>query len=363
MGANVTMRQIAERAQVSIGTVSHVVNNTRRVRPKLRVRVLEAIRALGFQPSALAQGLRLNRTKILGMIIPDVTNPFFPGVVRGAEDVAFKHSHRLILCNTDNDPAKEASYFAELRSLRAAGFLIIPAAGSTLTSEVLAGAPGMPPAVCLDRCPEGWAGDAVVVANELGAYQATKYLIQSGHRHVAVITGPALLANAVERLNGFKKALREVRLPLAAEFIQEANFDTSSGFQAAKRLLRMLPRPTAIFACNDLMALGVLHAVHELGLRCPEDVSLVGFDNLEFCEYTSPALSSVFQPDYQLGATAAGLLLDRINGLRNKPKRILLETELKIRSSVMAMPSVATLTNRSSGSPASRARTVATKRR
>jgi DNA-binding LacI/PurR family transcriptional regulator len=350
MGPHVTMRQIAERAEVSIGTVSHVVNNSARVRPKLRLRVLEAIRALGFQPSAIAQGLRLNRTKTLGMIIPDITNPFFPGVVRGAEDVAFRNSYRLILCNTDNDPAKEAAYLAELRSFRTAGLLIIPAAGSSLTSEILAGTPGTLPVVCLDRCPEGWAGDAVVVGNELGSYRATKYLIDSGHRNIAVITGPALLSNAVERLNGFKKALRQAHIVLPPEFIQEAEFNTRSGFRVAKRLLRMLPRPTAIFACNDLMALGVLHAAHDLGLRCPEDLSLVGFDDLEFCEYTSPPLSSVFQPGYQLGATAAGLLVDRINGLQETAKRIQLETELKIRSSVLAVQTSTQRPNRNSRS-------------
>jgi LacI family transcriptional regulator len=339
MSGQVTMREIAERAQVSIGTVSHVVNGTARVRQKLRLRVLEAIRSLGFQPSALAQGLRLNRTKILGMIIPDITNPFFPGVVRGAEDIAFKNSYRIVLCNTDNDPAKEALYVVELKSFRAAGILIIPAAGSDLASELSTGAPVRQPVVCIDRCPEGWTGDAVVVANEEGAYQGTKHLIRSGHRHLAVITGPSLLANATERLNGFKRALREARLPLAPEFVQEAAFDTQSGYQAAKRLLRMLPQPTAIFACNDLMALGVLHALHELGLRCPEDVSLVGFDNLEFCEYTSPALTSVYQPGYQLGAAAAGLLVERIKGLDDAPKRIALETELKIRNSVMSIAS------------------------
>lgn len=337
MSGQVTMRQIAERAQVSIGTVSHVVNGTARVRTKLRLRVQEAIRNLGFQPSALAQGLRLNRTRMLGMIIPDITNPFFPGVVRGAEDIAFRHSYRLVLCNTDNNPAKEALYVAELKSFRAAGLLIIPAAGSDLTSELSTGTPVSQPVVCIDRCPEGWTGDAVVVANEEGAYQGTKHLIRFGHRHLAVITGPALLANATERLNGFKRALREARLPIAPEFVQEAAFDTRSGSQAAKRLLRMLPRPTAIFACNDLMALGVLHALHELGLRCPEDVSLVGFDNLEFCEYTSPALTSVYQPGYQLGAAAAGLLVERIKGLEDAPKRIALETELKIRNSVMSL--------------------------
>jgi len=335
MSGPVTMRQIAERAQVSIGTVSHVINGTARVRTKLRMRVQEAIRSLGFQPSALAQGLRLNRTKMLGMIIPDITNPFFPGVVRGAEDVAFRNSYRLVLCNTE--PAKEALYVAELRSFRAAGLLIIPAAGSDLRAELSSGTPATQPVVCVDRCPEGWTGDAVVVDNEEGAYQAAKHLIRSGHRHLAVITGPALLANAIERLNGFKRALREARLSIASEFVQEAAFDTRSGYQAAKRLLRMLPRPTAIFACNDLMALGVLHALHELDLRCPEDVSLVGFDNLEVCEYTNPALTSVYQSGYQMGAAAAGLLLERIKGLQDAPRHIALETELKLRKSVMSI--------------------------
>jgi LacI family transcriptional regulator len=243
----------------------------------------------------------------------------------------------VVLCNADNNPAKEASYLVDLRSFRVAGLLIIPAAGSDLASGLVGGTPGGPPVVCLDRCPEGWTGDAVLVANELGAYHATKHLIQSGHRNLAVIAGPAQLPNAVERLNGFKKACREAHLLVAPEFIQYAAFDTRSGFHAAKRLLRMLPRPTGIFACNDLMALGVLHAAHEQGLRCPEDFSLVGFDSLEFCEYTSPALTSVYQPGYQLGATAAGLLLERIKGLSEASKRILLETELKIRSSVLPL--------------------------
>lgn len=337
MTAPVTMRQIAERARVSIGTVSHVVNGTAPVRPKLRERVLEVIRNLGFQPSALAQGLRTNRTRMIGMIIPDITNPFFPGLVRGAEDVAFKHSYRVILCNTDNDPAKESLYFNELRSYRAAGLLIIPAAGSDIASSLKPGAAGIPPAVCIDRRPDGWTGDSVVVANELGAYRATQHLIQSGHRYIAVITGPSLLANSVERLKGFRKALIEANLPLPAEFVQEAVFDTRSGFQAARRLLRMLPRPTAIFAFNDLMALGVLHAIHELDLRCPEEISLVGFDDLEFCEYTSPALTSVYQPGYQLGATAANLLLERIKGRKGSPKRLVLDTELKLRNSVLPL--------------------------
>jgi DNA-binding LacI/PurR family transcriptional regulator len=334
MTTPVTMRQIAERAQVSIGTVSHVINETAAVRPKLRERVMEAIRSLGYQPSALAQGLRKNRTDMLGMVIPDITNPFFPGVVRGVEDVAYKRSFRVILCNADNDPAKEASYVRELRSYRIAGLLIIPASGADIEGDLRTYASASVPVVCIDRVPDGWKGDAVLVANAEGAYLITRHLIEMGHQRLAVITGPLKLTNAAERLKGFRRALHEAGLGIEAEFVQEARFDTASGYEAALRLLRMRPRPTAIFACNDLMAFGVLQAARELNLRCPEDLSIAGFDSLEFTNFTDPSLTSVYQPSYQLGATAAHLLLQRVDGLHSARKKILLPTELKKRNSV-----------------------------
>jgi len=330
----VTMRQIAERADVSIGTVSHVINGTAKVREKLRDRVLEAIRSLGYQPSQLARGLRRNQTSMLGMIIPDIINPFFPAVVRGVEDVAYKRSYRLVLCNTDNDVNKELSYLNELRSYRPAGLLVIPAAESHIAAQLRSVAASGFPVVCLDRRPVGWNGDAVLVANEAGAYQATKYLIRAGHTQLAVITGPLHLTNAAERLKGFQRALKEAKITVAPEYTQEARFDRETGYQAAMRLLRMVPRPTAIFACNDLMALGVLSAARELNLNCPDDLSLAGFDNLDFAEFTAPALTTVHQPGYQLGATAARLLLERIDGVRSAPKAVTLQTELKIRNSV-----------------------------
>lgn len=288
MNPPVTMRQIAERAGVSIGTVSHVMNGTATVREKLRERVLEAIRSLGYQPSQLARGLRRNQTSMLVMMIPDVTNPFFPAVVRGVEDVAYKSSLRLVLCNTDNDPRKEISYLNEMRSYRPAGWLIIPSVDSDIAMHFKSTATTGPPVVCLDRQPRGWRGDVALVANEQGSYDATRHLLRMGHRQLAVITGPLHLGNAVERLEGFKRALAEAKVPIEPDYIQEARFERNSGYQAAIRLLRMLPRPTAIFACNDLMALGVFLAARELGLHCPEDISIVGFDNLDFAEFTAP---------------------------------------------------------------------------
>jgi LacI family transcriptional regulator len=329
------MRQIAERAEVSIGTVSHVINGTATVREKLRLRVLEAIRSLGYQPSQLGRGLRRNQTSMIGIIIPDITNPFFPGVVRGVEDVAYQRSYRIVLCNTDNDPHKETSYFNELRSYRPAGLLVIPSAESHIGTQLRATSASGPPVVCIDRRPSGWDGDVVVVANEAGSYTATRYLLRMGHRRLAVITGPKHLANAVERLKGFRRALSEERISIQPEYIQEARFDRDSGYKAALHLLRMLPRPTAIFACNDLMALGVLLAAREMNVSCPEELSVVGFDNLDFAEFTAPALTTVHQSGYQLGATAARLLLERIDGSKQRPKRVVLPTELKIRHSAL----------------------------
>jgi LacI family transcriptional regulator len=238
------MRQIAEQADVSIGTVSHVINGTAKVREKLRLRVLDAIRNLGYQPSQLGRGLRRNQTSMLGMIIPDVTNPFFPAVVRGVEDVAYKRSYRVVLCNTDNDPQKETSYLNELRSYRPAGLLVIPAAESHITALLRSLVSSGPPVVCVDRRPAGWDGDVVVVANEEGSYAATRHLLRMGHQHLAVITGPLHLTNAFERLKGFRRALDEARVSIESEYVQEARFDRPSGYQAALRLLRMVPRTT-----------------------------------------------------------------------------------------------------------------------
>lgn len=334
------MREIAVRAGVSVGTVSHVINGTAGVREPLRQRVLAAIGKLGYQPSQLARALRRNQTAMLGMIIPDVTNPFFPSVVRGVEDIAYRRSLRLVLCNTDNDPRKEKLYLNELSSYRPAGLLVIPAAGSEIAAQLKRLSNIDPLVVCIDRRPAQWEGDSVVVANASGACAAARYLLKLGHKHIAVISGPLHLTNAVERLNGFKHGLREAGVTLLPEYIQEARFDRRSGHQSALRLLGMLPRPTAIFACNDLMALGVLVALRELGLHCPEDLSIVGFDSLDVVEFTEPALTSVYQPGYQLGATAAQLLLDRIDGLDQAPRSIVLQTELRIRNSCSAPPLV-----------------------
>ena len=333
------MKQIADMAGVSLGTVSHVLNDSARVREPLRKRVFEAVEALGYQPSQLARGLRRDKTNMLGMVIPDVTNPFFPAVVRGAEDIAFANGYRLVLCNTDNDHEKELAHLNELRTYLPSGLIVIPSSFSDLTVQAERYRRAGTAVVCIDRLPKRWNGDSVTVANEQGAYAATRHLIKIGHRRLAAITGPLHLTNAKQRLDGFRRALNESKLTVAPEYLHETTFERAGGYTKARLILKLLPPPTAIFAGNDMIALGVIQAIRELGLHCPKDVSVMGFDDLDFAELISPSLSSVSQSGYQLGAMAARILMDRLRGDNGPPKHLVLNTQLKIRDSV-APPTV-----------------------
>lgn len=332
------MKQIAELAGVSLGTVSHVLNGTARVREPMRQRVLEAIQKTGYQPSQLARGLRRDKTNILAMIVPDILNPFFPGVVRGAEDVAFANGYRLVLCNTDNDHKKELAYLNALQTYLPSGLIVIPSDFSDLTAQAESYRKSGAAVVCVDRLPRNWSGDSVTTENAAGAFDATSYLISLGHRHLAVITGPLHLTNSQDRLKGFKRAMRQAGLEVPSAYVQEASFDRASGYAKTKILLRLLPRPTAILACNDMIALGALLCAHEEKLRCPEDISIIGFDGLDVTETTTPQLSSVYQSPYQLGAEAAQMALDRVQDKTIPVRHIVLKTELKIRESVAAPP-------------------------
>src|SRR5258708_1026754 len=305
------MKDIAKIAGVSLGTVSNVLNDCGGVREPLGQRVLQGVQSVGYQPSQLARALRRDNTNMIGMIIPDITNPFFPAVVRGAEDVAFSNGYRLVLCNTDNDHSKELVHLNELRTYLPAGLIVIPSSFSDLTAQAESYRRAGTGVVCIDRLPKNWSGDSVTANHEAGAYNATRHLIQLGHTRLATITGPLHLTNAKERLGGFRRAMKEAKLHLSPEYAQETSFDKQGGYAKTLILLRLIPRPTAIFAGNDMIALGALLAVREAGLRCPEAISIIGFDVLTLAENPNPSLSAVAQSGYQLGTTAARLLLDR----------------------------------------------------
>ena len=341
------MKEIAKIAGVSLGSVSHVLNGSAAVSESLRKRVMDAVDSAGYQPSQLARGLRRDKTNMVGMIIPDITNPFFPAVVRGAEDVCFAAGYRLVLCNTDNNHEKELAHLNELRTYLPAGLIVIPSSFSDLTAQAELYRKAGTSVVCVDRLPSGWKGNSVTFAHTDGAYTATNHLIQLGHRLLAAIAGPLHLTNAQKRLAGFQKALKRGGIQISSEYIQESTFDRHGGYVKARVLLRLVPRPTAIFASNDLMALGALQAAQEMALRCPEDLSIIGFDNLEFSEITSPPLTTVHQPGYQLGTRAAEILLKQVRSGIDTAEQVVLKTELILRQSACAPASMQRLTKSS----------------
>ena len=331
-----TVKQIAKLAGVSIGTVSNVLNELPSVREATRKRVLAVIDSLGYQPSLLGRALRKDQTNMIVMIVPDITNPFFPGVVRGAEDVAFQNGYRLVLCNSDNDYAKESAYMRELRTYRPSGLIIVPADLSKGQEEARAYLNAGSAVVYVDRIPSRWRGDAVTSAHEEGAYEATKHLIALGHKRIATITGPLQGTSAVQRLAGFQHAMIEAHLPVPAEYIQESNFNRAGGCEKTEFLLKLRTRPTAIFAANDLIAMGAIKAARRAGLSCPEDISIFGFDNLEIDDETTPALSTVDQFISELGARAAQIVINRAAGDKSSAKRICIPTCLRLRGSTGA---------------------------
>lgn len=312
--------------------MSHVLNATIPVKEDLRRRVYESINTLGYKPNKLARGFRRNQTNLLGMVIPDIVNPFFPALVRGAEDGAHQASYNLVLCNTDNDPEKEAQYLEELRDHRMAGVILIPSADFAATNLIKRA--GDIPIVCLDRRPPYWQGDSVTGDNFKGSVAATQHLLQLEHRRIAMISGPHQVSNAIERREGFCTAMRKHNVPIEPGYIQEGQYNRISGYEKTRILLTLRPRPTAILAANDLMAYGALMAIREAGLNCPKDISLVGFDDLELSDLTDPPLTTVAQPVYQMGAEGVNLLLKRISGSRQPAVQLELPTDLTLRRSV-----------------------------
>lgn len=328
-----TIKEIAQHAGVSIGTVSNVLNGLPTVREAARKRVLDSINDLGYEPSLLGRALRKDKTNMIVMIVPDITNPFFPGAVRGAEDVAFQNGFRLVLCNSDNDARKEATYIREMRTYRPSGLIVVPASLSQEIEEAKAYLKAGSCVVYMDRIPPKWQGDSVASAHEAGAYAATKYLIGLGHERIATLAGPLHSPSASARLQGFRRAMKEARLQVPATYVQEAEFNKLAGHEKAKMFLQLRPRPTAIFAANDLLAFGVLAAIREEGLNCPNDVSVVGFDNLDDSDAVVPTLTTVDQFVYQLGANAAQIVIERSRGDKKSVRRVVLAPELRVKES------------------------------
>jgi LacI family transcriptional regulator len=326
-----TIAEVAEKAGVSASTVSHVINKTRYVSAEVTEQVLAAMDELGYRPNALARSLRRGETLTLGMILPDSANPFFAEIGHAIENEAFRKNYSMILCNTDGDPQKEAMYAEVLSNKQVDGMIFVATGEKSDTVQTLQR--HNLPLVLVDRQLHEVEADTVLANNQQGGALVAEYLTALGHRRLGCITGPSLLTLSAERVTGFQEALQARGLMDKPVLLERGDFHPSSGYQAALRLLQSEARPTAIFACNDMMAIGVYRAAAQLGLRIPEDLAVVGFDDIELSSYLTPPLTTVAQPKAEIGQTAVSLLLERI-GARDLPaRRVVLETRLVVRES------------------------------
>lgn len=322
---------VARESGVSVFTVSSVVNHKSHVGEKLRKRVEAAIRKLNYRPNLIARSLANQRTHTIGMIVPDIANPFFPMVVRGAEDATQLHGYNLLLCNSDDSLAKEERSVELLLSKRVDGILLTKAAEDFRPSLTQMIKEVNIPFVLVMRTYPKLTKDAVITDDYQGAYDAVSHLARSGRRRIGLIGGPRKVSNAMARWQGFHDALKAEGLPYEAELVVEGDYRIESGFRAGHAVLSH--RPDGIYVANHLMTVGLLKAAEEIGLRCPEDFGLVSFDDYPWLGVFRPRLTTVELPKHQLGVEAAALLIRRIEGDRSKAVVKKLQPELRIRES------------------------------
>jgi len=306
------IQDVAARAKVSIATVSRVLNESdHKVRPQTRARVLAAVRKLNYRPNALARGLLMKRTMTIGVIIPDISNPYYAEIVRGIQDVADEKGYNILLQNTDRKQARIIKSIHLLREKIVDG--VIFSGGIIHKFATLAALNELRErVVVIGRHEVNF--PAALVDNIGGATEAIQHLIDLGHRKIAFIGGPKNSTTMVDRLKGYESALAQNGHPLKNNLLKWGDLTPESGYTAATALLRRKGRPTAIFAANDMMAFGSLHAARMLGLMVPEDVAVVGFDDVPLCGFIQPALTTVAIPRYGLGVGAMQMLIDLISG-------------------------------------------------
>src|SRR4051812_40082643 len=291
------IQDVAKEAGVSIATVSRVLNGNTRVRGDIRQRVEAAMQALSYQPSPAARSMRKNRSRIMGLLISDIQNPFFIELIRGVEDEALRHEYSLILCNSNESPQREKQYLEVLYAERVAGVIVVPTReqlGEDLQCRFQER--GIP-IVAVDRRLKDKNIDSVLVDNVRGAQDAVAHLIANGYRRIGAITGPLTVTTGRERLEGYRRALAEAGIPHDPTLERSGAFNAENGVESGRELgdelLSLTPRVDALFAANNLLTLGALNAIHARDLHVPEDIGIVGYDDIEWAELGSVSLTTV----------------------------------------------------------------------
>lgn len=323
------IQQVAKQAGVSVATVSRVLNGKDKVSTKTKLKVEEAIQYLNYEPSMLGRNLRNSESRIVLILIPSISNPFYFEVIKGIENMALSQNYSILLCETDSKPEKEEIYFDLVRKKMADGIISMdPAVNVEILKELAEN-------YAIIQCSEYGGGIGipyVTIDSEEASYHAVKHLIQIGHRKIALMNSDEKFLYARERRMGYERALQEHGIPLNGEYIfytQELGFE--QGQQTMKKILQLQDRPTAVFAVSDLLAIGALKEINAAGLHVPEDVAVVGFDKIDFSNMTNPALTTVAQPMYKMGTVAARMLIEKIQG--KTVDSIVLGHELVIRES------------------------------
>ncbi len=333
---SLTLNELGKLLGLSVSTVSRALSRPDLVSPSTRKRVLDAALKHGYTPNAIAQSLQNGKTRVIGVLISDLQNPFYSSVVRAIERVAATRDYTCVICNSDEDPASEAKALTLLTSLQVAGLIVASSSSDDAPLKRLK-QKGVP-IVEIDRLSGVSDLDAVLVDNAFGGRLAAEHLLDFGHRRIAVVTGPSTLTTARERLEGFQSALNERGIELLPSLTEVANFRESGGYSATSRLLNQPERPTAFFVANNEMMAGALAALREKKLRVPADVSLISFDDVRWAQYVEPPLTVIAQPTEQIGTLAAGLLFERLGG-KLKATRYMLRPEL-VRRASCATPSL-----------------------
>jgi LacI family transcriptional regulator len=326
-----TIYDVAREAGVSIATVSKVINETGRISDKTRNKVLQIMRKLDYQPSVVASALTGKSTYTIGLLIPDLANPFFAEVARSVEDRGHELGFNLVMCSTDNNPQKEAQYISLLKQKRVDGIIVATGMSNDALLKDLV-KQEMPLALIARDLP-ALAVDSVLVDDFIGGYQAASHLTGLGHRRIAIIAEDLSLMSSKERIRGYRHALAEANLPYDESLVLVSDFTVEGGKRCTKQLLDLPEPPTAIFACNDLLAIGAVQAAREQGLRIPDDLSVVGFDNTILATIIDPPLTTVAQPIRDMGRQVMDLLVQEVRGQKTLKQRIVLLPQLVVRQS------------------------------
>jgi LacI family transcriptional regulator len=330
LARNVRMVEVAREAGVSLMTVSRVINHKQDVNPKTRQRVLEVIQRLGYRPSGIARGLATRRTATLGLVVPDISNPFFSSVARGVEHVAYAGGYNVLLCNSEEDPEREWEVLLSLEDKHVDGVVLC---SSRLEHARLKSVLSRHPAVVLVNRRLEAGVDHVLLDDEAGGGLVARHLLGCGHRRIGLLAGPAASYSARQREAGFRAALAMAGLFLEPAWIHACAPTVAGGQQGAAQLLQARPDLTALFCYNDLVAVGALQAAAGLERRVPQDLAVVGFDDILLAGLVTPALTTCRVPLYELGSQAARSLLARIQGCPGDCREIVLQPELIVRQS------------------------------